>query len=293
MDLVWIHYLRRKKNQDRSDLKRLFLLGANGSGKSTLIKHLNGILLPQKGEVLVKGEPISKKNVKDVRRTVGIVYQNPDDQVFLPTVQLDVAFGPINLGLPQDVVDKRVETALNNVGLSGFEERTPHHLSNGEKKLVAIAGILAMEPEVIVLDEPTAGLDPEGKQRILRLIYNLNKKLGMTIVFATHDVDVVPVFSDRVAVLSHGKKIADATPTEIFSDPDILKESHLQVPIVTRLLQGLRDEGIPVKTRFTVDGAKKELLLFIHEHSHWHTGLLHKHKHAHTLEHDHDHYSEI
>jgi cobalt/nickel transport system ATP-binding protein len=196
---------------------------------------------------------------------VGIVYQNPDDQVFLPTVRLDIAFGPTNLGLRPDVVEQRVETALNNVGLNGMEERAPHHLSGGEKKLVAIAGVLAMEPEVMVLDEPTAGLDPEGKQRILRLIYNLNKKLGITLVIATHDVDVVPVFSDRVAILSHGKKIADATPTEIFSDPDLLRESHLHLPIVTRLIQGLQDDGIPVKTRFTVTGARKELLRVMQE----------------------------
>jgi cobalt/nickel transport system ATP-binding protein len=187
------------------------------------------------------------------------------NQVFLPTVRLDVAFGPTNLGLRPDVVEQKVETALNNVGLNGIEERAPHHLSGGEKKLVAIAGILAMEPEVMVLDEPTAGLDPEGKQRILRLIYNLNKKLGITLVIATHDVDVVPVFSDRVAVLSHGKKIADATPTEIFSDPDLLRESHLHLPIVTRLLQGLQEDGIPVKTRFTVAGARKELLRVMQE----------------------------
>jgi len=269
-NLVYSYHSVKTLALDRVNLQiekgeRLTLLGANGSGKSTLIKHLNGILLPQKGEVLVKGEPISKKNLKDVRRTVGIVYQNPDDQVFLPTVRLDVAFGPTNLGLQPDVVEQRVETALNNVGLNGIEERAPHHLSGGEKKLVAIAGVLAMEPEVMVLDEPTAGLDPEGKQRILRLIYNLNKKLGITLVIATHDVDVVPVFSDRVAVLSHGKKIADATPTEIFSDPDLLRESHLHLPIVTRLLQGLQEDGIPVKTRFTVEGARKELLRVMQE----------------------------
>jgi cobalt/nickel transport system ATP-binding protein len=269
-NLVYSYHSSKTSALDRVNLQiekgeRIVLLGANGSGKSTLIKHLNGILLPQKGEVLVKGEPISKKNMKDVRRTVGIVFQNPDDQVFLPTVRLDVAFGPTNLGLRQDVVEQRVKTALNNVGLNGIEERAPHHLSGGEKKLAAIAGVLAMEPEVMVLDEPTAGLDPEGKQRILRLIYNLNKKLGITFVIATHDVDVVPVFSDRVAVLSHGKKIADATPTEIFSDPDLLRESHLHLPIVTRLLQGLQEDGIPVKTRFTVAGARKELLRVMQE----------------------------
>jgi cobalt/nickel transport system ATP-binding protein len=269
-NLIYSYHSGKTLALDRVNLKiekgeRLVLLGANGSGKSTLIKHLNGIILPQKGEVLVKGEPVGKNNLKDVRRTVGIVYQNPDDQVFLPTVRLDVAFGPTNLGLRQDVVEERVRTALNNVGLNGLDERAPHHLSGGEKKLVAIAGVLAMEPEVMVLDEPTAGLDPDGKQRILRLIYDLNKKLGITLVIATHDVDVVPVFSDRVAILSHGKKIADATPTEIFSDPDLLRESHLNLPIVTKLLQGLQEAGMPVKTRFTVAGARKEILRVMQE----------------------------
>jgi cobalt/nickel transport system ATP-binding protein len=269
-NLIYSYHSGKTLALDRVNLKiekgeRLVLLGANGSGKSTLIKHLNGIILPQKGEVLVKGEPVRKNNLKDVRRTVGIVYQNPDDQVFLPTVRLDVAFGPTNLGLRQDVVEERVRTALNNVGLNGLDERAPHHLSGGEKKLVAIAGVLAMEPEVMVLDEPTAGLDPEGKQRILRLIYDLNKKLGITLVIATHDVDVVPVFSDRVAILSHGKKIADATPTEIFSDPNLLRESHLNLPIVTKLLQGLQEAGMPVKTRFTVAGARKEILRVMQE----------------------------
>lgn len=269
-ELTYSYHSGNSLALDRVNLRiergeRLGLLGANGSGKSTLIKHLNGILLPKSGEVLVKGEPITKKNLRDIRRTVGVVYQNPDDQVFLPTVRQDVAFGPINLGLREDVVEHRVKTALKNVGLNGFGERAPHHLSWGEKKLVAIAGVLAMEPEVMVLDEPTAGLDPEGKQRILRLIYRLNKQLGITIVIATHDVDMVPVFADRIAVLSHGRKIADASPTEIFSDPELLRESHLHLPIVTRLLQSLQDEGVPVRTKLTVEGAKKELLKVIKE----------------------------
>ncbi|MDP2766110.1 MAG: ATP-binding cassette domain-containing protein [Candidatus Methanoperedens sp.] len=269
-ELTYSYHSGNSLALDRVNLRiergeRLGLLGANGSGKSTLIKHLNGILLPKSGEVLVKGEPITRKNLRDIRRTVGVVYQNPDDQVFLPTVRQDVAFGPINLGLREDVVEHRVKTALKNVGLNGFGERAPHHLSWGEKKLVAIAGVLAMEPEVMVLDEPTAGLDPEGKQRILRLIYRLNKQLGITIVIATHDVDMVPVFADRIAVLSHGRKIADASPTEIFSDPELLRESHLHLPIVTRLLQSLQNEGVPVRTKLTVEGAKKELLKVIKE----------------------------
>ncbi|HIH43906.1 MAG TPA: cobalt transporter CbiM, partial [Candidatus Methanoperedenaceae archaeon] len=240
--------------------ERLVILGANGSGKSTLIKHLNGILLPHSGEVLVKGMPVAKSSLRDVRRTVGVVFQNPDDQVFLPEVRQDVAFGPINMGLPGDVVEQRVTAALRSVGLDGLHDRSPHHMSGGEKKRVAIAGVLAMEPEVMVLDEPTAGLDPDGRHRILRLIYNLNKKLGITVVIATHDVDMVPVFTDRVVVLSAGKKIADGAPTEIFSDPHVLRQSNLHLPIVTRLLNGLQNAGMPVKTRLTVEGAKKEIM---------------------------------
>ena len=140
--------------------ERIAIIGANGAGKSTLFKHFNGILRSTSGEVLIKGEPITSKNILDVRRTVGLVFQDPDDQIFAPTVKQDVAFGPMNLGLGGNEIEKRVRESLETVRLTGFEERAPHHLSTGEKKKVAIAGILAMQPEVLVLDEPTAGLDP-------------------------------------------------------------------------------------------------------------------------------------
>lgn len=155
--------------------ERVAVLGANGAGKSTLFKHLNGILRPLSGEVLVKGEKITKKNVRTCREAVGIVFQDPDDQVLAPSVEEDVAFGPINMGLSRSEVEMRVKEALEMVGLTGFEERAPHHLSGGQKKLVAIAGILAMRPEVIVLDEPTAGLDPLSSARVLELITKMNR----------------------------------------------------------------------------------------------------------------------
>lgn len=240
--------------------ERVALLGANGSGKSTLIKHLNGILRPTKGEVLIKGEHIRKENLIEVRKTVGVVFQNPDDQVFLPTVKQDVAFGPTNLGMDEETIEHQVREALESVGLSGFEDRSPHHLSGGEKKLVAIAGVLAMNPEILVLDEPTAGLDPEGKQRIMRLIYQLNKQLGITILMATHEVDIVPVFADRAVVLASGRKIADDTPTAVFSDPQVLQRSNLHLPIVTKLMLNLQKEGLPVKPRLSVKGAQREIL---------------------------------
>ena len=192
------------------------MLGANGAGKSTLFKHLNGILRPLSGEVLVKGEKITKKNVRTCRETVGIVFQDPDDQVLAPSVEEDIAFGPINMGLSRKEVETRVKEALEMVGLKGFEERAPHHLSGGQKKLVAIAGILAMRPEVIVLDEPTAGLDPLSSARILELIMKMNRELGITLLLSTHDVDVVPYFAERVFVLHHGKLEADGSPEEIF-----------------------------------------------------------------------------
>jgi cobalt/nickel transport system ATP-binding protein len=250
---------------DNIDLKinrgeRVALLGANGSGKSTLIKHLNGILKTTKGEVLIKGEPITKENLIEVRKTVGVVFQNPDDQVFLPTVKQDVAFGPTNLGMDEETIEHQVSEALESVGLSGFEDRSPHHLSGGEKKLVAIAGVLAMNPEILVLDEPTAGLDPEGKQRIMKLIYRLNKQLGITILMATHEVDIVPVFADRAVVLAAGRKIADDTPTEVFSNRELLQRSNLHLPIVTKLLLNLQKEGLPVKPRLSVRGAQHEIL---------------------------------
>lgn len=258
---------------DSVDLKidrgeRVVLLGANGSGKSTLIKHLNGLLRPTKGEVLIKGRPISKENIKEVRGTVGIVFQNPDDQVFLLTVKQDVAFGPINLGMDEAIVEHQVAEALTSVGLAGFEDRSPHHLSHGEKKLVAIAGVLAMNPEILVLDEPTSGLDPEGKHRILRLIYRLNKHLSIPVLIATHDVDIAPIFADRAVVLAEGCKIGDDTPTKIFSNPELLRRSHLHLPIVTRLLFSLKEGGLPVEPRLSVEGARKEILMAFEEHAH-------------------------
>ena len=240
--------------------ERIAIIGANGAGKSTLFKHFNGILKPTSGEVLIKDEPINKKNILDVRRTVGVVFQDPDDQIFAPTVKQDVAFGPMNLGLPPEVIEKRVHEALELVHLTGFEERAPHHLSMGEKKKVAMAGILAMQPEVLVLDEPTAGLDPGGAVRLIRLINDMNRYLGITIITATHDVDIVPMLADRVCIMSGGRIIGDGTPQKIFSTDELIKKTHLRLPIVAQLLELLKDEGVPVDVKFTLEEAKDELL---------------------------------
>jgi len=243
--------------------ERVAVLGANGAGKSTLFKHLNGILRPLSGEILIKGEKITKKNVRMCRETVGIVFQDPDDQVLAPSVEEDVAFGPINMGLSREEVEARVKEALKMVGLTGFEERAPHHLSGGQKKLVAIAGILAMRPEVIVLDEPTAGLDPLSSARILELITEMNRELGITMLLSTHDVDVVPYFAERVFVLHHGKLEADGSPEEIFNDPELLRKAHLRLPRVAEVFEMLQQEGLNVNIQITAEAARDEILRLI------------------------------
>ena len=240
--------------------ERIAIIGANGAGKSTLFKHFNGILKPTSGEILIKGKPISNENILDVRKTVGVVFQDPDDQIFAPTVKQDVAFGPMNLGLSSEEIDRRVRESLETVRLTGFEERAPHHLSTGEKKKVAIAGILAMQPEVLVLDEPTAGLDPGGAMRLIKLINGMNRYLGITTIISTHEVDIVPMLADRVCIMSKGKIIGDGTPLEIFSSPELIKKTHLRLPMVAQLMEMLQEEGVPVGVKFTLEEARDELL---------------------------------
>jgi len=234
------------------------VVGANGAGKTTLFRHFNGLLKPTSGRVLIKGEEISRSNLIEVRKSVGLVFQNPDDQLFAPTVYQDIAFGPTNLGLDGHVIEHRVRESLALVGMSGFEERAPHKLSYGEKKRIAIAGILAMEPYVMVLDEPTSGLDPEGVLKIVELFHEL-KELGMSTIFATHDVDLVPLLADRVYLLSGGKIGLEGTPEEVFSSK-LIAGSGLRLPYVAKLLKELREEGADVKVKLSVEEAKEELL---------------------------------
>ncbi|MBP3791014.1 MAG: ATP-binding cassette domain-containing protein [Methanobrevibacter sp.] len=239
------------------------LLGKNGAGKSTLFLHLNGIYEPDEGQVFIDGEELKydKKSLLKFRQKVGIVFQNPDDQIFAPTVEEDVAFGPLNLGLSMEEVQDRVEEALARVGMNGFEKKAPHHLSGGQKKRVAIAGILAMKPEIMVLDEPTAGLDPQGVTNLTKLLKELNDE-GITIIISTHEVDLVPDYAKRVFVLVDGLLIAEGTPKDIFSQPEILKQANLEVPIVTELFQRLEAEGIDMEDDYplTIDEAKDKFL---------------------------------
>ncbi|WP_367344536.1 energy-coupling factor ABC transporter ATP-binding protein [Methanomethylovorans sp.] len=240
--------------------EKVAFLGANGAGKSTLFRHLNGILKPNTGQILVHGEPISKKNISKVRQTVGIVFQNPDDQILAPTVEQDVAFGPVNMGLSEKEVDSRVREALELVSMTGLENRSPHHLSGGQKKRVAIAGILAMRPEVIVLDEPTAGLDPRGTENIMTVIEDMNRDLGITVILSTHDVDMVPLFADRVFLMHHGRIETQGTVKEIFKQPGLLEHVHLRMPRIAGVFELLRAEGLDVETMITPVEARDEIL---------------------------------
>jgi len=244
------------------------LLGKNGAGKSTLFLHLNGIYEPDEGKVFIDGEELKydKKSLLKFRQKVGIVFQNPDDQIFAPTVEEDVAFGPLNLGLSMEEVQDRVEEALERVGMSGFEKTAPHHLSGGQKKRVAIAGILAMKPEIMVLDEPTAGLDPQGVTNLVKLLKELNDE-GITIVISTHEVDLVPDYANRVFVLVGGELIAEGTPKDIFSQPDILESANLKIPIVTELFQQIEAEGFDMENDYplTVEEAKEKFLKLVNK----------------------------
>ena len=244
------------------------LLGKNGAGKSTLFLHLNGIFEPDEGQVFIDGEELKydKKSLLKFRQKVGIVFQNPDDQIFAPTVEEDVAFGPLNLDLPMEEVQKRVTEALARVGMSGFEKKAPHHLSGGQKKRVAIAGILAMKPKYMVLDEPTAGLDPQGVTNLSKLLKELNDE-GITIIISTHEVNLVPNYAERVFVLVDGLLIAEGTPKEIFAQPEILEKANLEVPIVTELFQELEKEGFDMGDDYplTIDEAKEKFLKIINK----------------------------
>jgi len=239
---------------------RIAVIGPNGAGKSTLFKHFNGILKPTSGEVLVRGEPITKENLREVRKFVGIVFQNPDDQIISPTVEQDIAFGPINLGLDDETVAHRVEEALRLLGIEDLRERAPHHLSGGEKKRVAIAGILAMEPQVLVLDEPTAGLDPQGVADLVTFINRLPEDYGMTVIFSTHHLDLVAEMADFIYVMDGGKIMGSGTVEEVFAQPELLTRTKLDVPPIPRLIRSLQENGVEIEMAYTYRDAEKVFL---------------------------------
>ncbi|MDN7023904.1 ATP-binding cassette domain-containing protein [Methanoculleus sp. FWC-SCC1] len=238
---------------------RIAVIGANGAGKSTLFKHFNGILKPTSGEVLIRGEAVTRENIREIRKSVGLVFQNPDDQIFSPTVEQDIAFGPMNLGLDEETVAHRVDAALSLLGIEHLRERVPHHLSGGEKKRVAIAGVLAMEPQVLVLDEPTAGLDPQGVASLVEFVNTLPQKYGMTVIFSTHHVELVPEIADSVYVMDQGEIVAQGSVAEIFVKDDLLARTRLDVPVIPKLLRSLRDDGVDVEMAYTFGDARRAL----------------------------------
>ena len=225
--------------------KKVAFVGQNGSGKSTLFLLLNGTLKPAEGEVLFHGVPFKydSKSLRDIRKSVGIVFQNSDDQIFAPTVYQDVAFGPANLGYSKERVDNCVHQALEQVGLSRLKDKPPHHLSGGQKKRVAIAGIMAMEPEVIILDEPLSNLDPVGADEIMDLLNEFNQ-FGSTIIISTHDVDLAYRWSDYVFLLSNSKIIGQGTPTDIFKELELLKKAGLRQPTTLEIYHEIERRGL-------------------------------------------------
>ena len=219
------------------------ILGGNGCGKSTLAKHFNSILLPCGGKVYVYGmDTADEEKLMDVRRSVGMVFQNPDNQIVANVVEEDVAFGPENLGISSPVIRQRVDNALKQVGMSAFSGHAPHLLSGGQKQRVAIAGIVAMEPKCIVLDEPTAMLDPRGRREVLETISRLNQEKGITVVLITHHMDEAAQ-AQRVVVLNEGKVSADGTPQEVFSQVDALHALRLAAPETVELCNELNKNG--------------------------------------------------
>ena len=218
------------------------VLGRNGCGKSTLAKHMNAILLPEGGSVRVFGMDTSTEDLLNIRRTVGMVFQNPDNQMVANVVEEDVAFAPENLGVPPDEIRRRVDAALAAVGMSEYREHAPHLLSGGQKQRVAIAGVIAMQPQCIVLDEPTAMLDPQGRAEVLDTIETLNREKGITVVLITHHMTEA-VRAERVIVLHEGGVLADGTPKEVFPQVELLQNAGLDVPATTRLLYELNRQG--------------------------------------------------
>ena len=219
------------------------VLGHNGSGKSTLAKHMNGILLPTEGRVLVDGiDTADEERILEVRRRVGMVFQNPDNQIVANVVEDDVAFAPENLGVPPAEIRQRVDAALRQVGMYEFRQHAPHLLSGGQKQRVAIAGVIAMQPDIIVLDEPTAMLDPQGRQEVIATVTRLCRENGMTVVLITHHMDEC-VGADRLVVMSEGRIVADGSPAAVFSQVELMEREGLSVPETTRLLYDLRADG--------------------------------------------------
>ena len=237
------------------------VLGHNGCGKSTLAKHLNAILLPEGGTVTVYGlDTKQEENLLAIRQQVGMVFQNPDNQIVSNVVEEDVAFAPENLGVPTQEIRRRVDEALEAVGMAAYKKHAPHLLSGGQKQRVAIAGVLAMQPKTIVLDEPTAMLDPQGRQEVVSIVEKLSREQNITVILITHHMDEA-ICADRVIAMDDGKIIADGTPKDVFTKIDLLQSVGLTAPQTTLLLKALDDDGcaLPLDA-LSVDDCAQALL---------------------------------
>ena len=237
------------------------VLGHNGSGKSTLAKHMNAILVPTEGKVTVNGiDSADEERLIELRRNVGMVFQNPDNQIVANVVEDDVAFAPENLGVEPKEIRRRVDEALKLVGMYDKRQHAPHLLSGGQKQRVAIAGVIAMEPKIIVLDEPTAMLDPIGREEVISTVTRLCREKGMTVVLITHHMDEC-VGADRLIVMSNGSVVADGVPAEVFADIGLMEREGLTVPETTRLLYDLKQRGMDLPlTALDVDACAKEIV---------------------------------
>lgn len=218
------------------------ILGANGSGKTTLLKAIDGLLKEAEGSLKLDGDEIKKLTPKQIYRKIGLVFQNPDDQLFAPTLFEDISFGPLNMGLDNNEVERRVEAALQDTGLSGLGKKSIHNLSFGQKKRACIAGLLSMGHEILLLDEPTAGLDPMGEHEMMQLLLRLNKEKAVTIIMATHSIDLVPLFIDRLTILNQGEIVLEGEPQKVFSDPAAIRIAKLRLPRIGHLFEVLKNK---------------------------------------------------
>lgn len=238
------------------------ILGSNGSGKTTLLKVMDGLMKDFEGSILLDGDNITKLSPKEIYKKVGLVFQNPDDQLFAATVFEDVVFGPINMGFPENEVISRAKDAIKSVEMDGYAKKSIHNLSFGQKKRACIAGLLAMGHEILLLDEPTAGLDPMGEYKMMNLLTKLNRENRVTIVMATHSVDLVPLFLDKLYILSKGRIVRGGIPEDIFTAPEDMSNVKLRLPQIAELIYKLKHEdNMPFgRIPLTIGEARREIV---------------------------------